>query len=454
MSPFKPWTRRDLLRCGLSAAAGLTTPRAMLGLLGAASATAAHAAFTDYKALVCIFLHGGNDGYNLLVPYDSTRYNRYKAARTNLALTRSELLPLAPPLLSFDLYGLHPAMPELQKLYNNDRLAFIINAGTLLAPVTKDEVLAGRNLPPRLYSHNDQQDCWVSSRPDATQRQGWGGRLADLLGSANANSRVSMNISLAGNNLFQTGATSVPYSMSAGGVPSFRALTNASARTALYRQLLAQAEAAQAFERTSSRLVSRSIDLGMEISTALAGVPELSTEFPADNGLANQLKMVARMIAARETLGLSRQVFYVTIGGFDLHDNQLEAHPALLARLSQAMSAFYSATVELGVADAVTTFTASDFGRTTTSNGDGSDHAWGSIHCALGGAVKGGRIYGEYPDLTLNGPQDVGEGRIIPTTSVEQYGATMLRWFGASESEIDVIFPHLSRFATRGLGFV
>jgi uncharacterized protein (DUF1501 family) len=456
MPTSKPWTRRELLRCGISAAAGLSSSRAMFGLLGGAAAASAYAAASDYKALVCIFLHGGNDGFNWLVPYDTTRYDRYKTARTNLALTREELLPLSPPLLSPDFYGLHPAMSEMQQLYNQDRLGFIVNTGPLLAPTTKDDVLARRNLPPSLFSHNDQQDAWVSTQPDSVARIGWGGRVADLLASANANSRVSMNISLGGNNLFQTGQTAVPYSLTTSGVPSFRAFSGSrgATREAVYRDLLAQAEAMNAFERTSSRLISRSIDLGVEVNEALAGVGELETAFPEDNRLGDQLKMVAKLIAARETLGLSRQVFYVTLGGFDLHDDQLDKHPVLLSMLSQAMNAFYDATVELGIQNSVTTFTVSDFGRTLTSNGDGSDHAWGSIHCAMGGAVKGGAIYGTFPNQTLDGPDDVSNGRTIPTTSVEQYGATLLRWFGASEDQIDVIFPHLSRFATRGLGFV
>lgn len=447
------WTRRNLLRCGLSAAAGLSTPNAMLGLLGGALATSAQAAFLDYKALVCVFLYGGNDGYNVLVPSDF-RYGTYAAARGGLAVPGVSLLPLFPQLLplSLDFYGVHPSMPELQSLYGLGRLAFVANVGTLLAPTTKDDYAQRRNLPPRLFSHNDQQDQWVSSTPDANTRLGWGGRLADLMGSVNANRRLSMNISIGGNNLFQIGQNTVPYSLSTGGVRKFDA--NTGARSTVFRELLNQAQTRNSFERYGAQLNSRSIDTGMEVDAALSAVPDFFTSFPSNNSLADQLQIVAKMIAARNTLSVSRQVFFVSMGGFDTHDDQLVDHPGLLSKISQAFGSFNSVLDELGVANSVTTFTGSDFGRTLTSNGDGTDHAWGNVQWVMGGAVAGRQVAGQFPNQTLDGPQDAGQGRIIPTSSVEQYGATLLRWFGASESEIDTVFPHLSRFGSRSLNFM
>ncbi len=453
------WTRRELLRCGLSAAAGLATPRAAMGLLAAASASTASAAFTDYKALVCIFLHGGNDGYNVVVPSDDARYAQYRSARTTLALSQSSLLPLAGASSGAQRYGLHASMPELADLFDDGRLAFVANVGPLLAPTSKADVQARRNLPPRLYSHNDQQDSWVSCEPDASRRIGWGGRLADLLASANANTRLPMNISLSGNNLFQSGLSTNTYTLSASGVQRFTALPttgNNAPRSGVYRQLLLQAQARRGIylPEHGANVIERSLDLGQEVDGALVQVEPFSTSFPGNNTLASQLSMVARLIAARDNLSMSRQVFFVSIGGFDTHDVQLTAQASLLAQISQAMKAFDSALQEIGMADNVVTFTASDFGRTLTSNGDGSDHAWGSMHWVMGGGVRGGALYGSYPSLVLGGDDDVGGGRLIPTTSVDQYGATLLRWFGVGTTEIDTVFPHLSRFSTRDLGFV
>ncbi|WP_428312416.1 DUF1501 domain-containing protein [Hydrocarboniphaga sp.] len=452
------WSRRELLRNGLAAAAGLATPRSMMGLLGGAMASTANAAFSDYKALVCVFLYGGNDGYNVLVPRDNSRYGVYAASRGNLATAQSDLLTLNAGLgevLSGRMYGVHPAMPEIQSLYNSGRLAFLANVGTLLQPTTKDDVLMKRSLPPRLYSHNDQQDSWLSNQPDASPRLGWGGRLADLLTTANTNTRLSMNISVAGNNLFQFGKDTVPYSISSSGVRKFSAHsgTRGDARTATFRKLLEQAKTKGIYERYGAQLSERAIDIGADVDAALSGVADFTTEFPGSS-LAAQLKMVAKMIAARSELGMSRQVFFVSLGGFDTHDDQLTTQPALLTQVSQAFGAFDSVLAEIGVRNMVTTFTTSDFGRTLTSNGDGSDHAWGNVHWMSGGAVKGGSVYGTFPDQTLDGDDDAGQGRLIPTTSVEQYGATMLKWFGASETQIATIFPHLSRFPVSDLGFL
>ena len=459
------WTRRDFLRCSTATAMGLSTPRSLLGLLGGGlAAGGAQAASGDYKALVGLFFMGGNDGFNVLVPRDTLRYATYAATRTNLALSQSSILPLmsdlppvpaAPPLVPYD-YGLHPAMPELKSMFRAGRAAFVANVGPLVQPVTKADVQAKRYLPAQLYSHSDQQEQWMAYAANASPRLGWGGRAADLMASANSNPRLSMNISIAGKNLFQLGSSTVPYTLSTSGVTKFQLMSgNAAAnrRMSTFRSLLTQASADQAFEAYAGNMTTRSIDLGLEVDAALTAAPTITTVFPTD-ALGSQLAMVARTIAAREKLGMSRQVFYVSMGGFDLHDSLLEEHPALLASISKGLAAFDAAMTELGLSQSVTTFTASDFGRTLTSNGDGTDHAWGNVHWVTGGAVKGGQVYGSFPNQTYNGPDDAGNGRMSPTTSVDQYGATLLRWFGASESDLDTIFPNLNRFASRGLGFV
>ncbi|MGQ0529454.1 MAG: DUF1501 domain-containing protein [Panacagrimonas sp.] len=453
------WSRRDILRCGLAAASGIASPRAALGLLTGVGASAAQAQTAgDYKALVCVYLFGANDGFNTLVPRSATHYAQYAGARGNLAIAQAELLPLSGADAQGREFGLHPSTAGLQSLYAAGRMAIIANVGTLIAPVTKADYQANRNLPRNLFSHNDQQDQSMSSDPSSLNRAGWGGRLGERLMSINQNRQLSINISVAGNNRFQTAGAVVPYVIGTGGVTQMTAFNGNSsavvARRALYDGTLARALGAHPFEAYSGGLTDRTLDLAGEVSAALAAAPALATPFPADNRLAEQLRMVARLISVRQRLGLQRQVFFVSMGGYDTHDDQLVDHPLLLGQLSAALTAFHDATLELGVASQVTSFTMSDFGRTLRTNGDGSDHAWGSQAFVVGGAVAGGRLYGTFPSLAINGPDDVGSGRLIPTTSWDQYGATLGRWLGASNSDLDLVFPNLGRFASRDLGFM
>lgn len=461
------FSRRNFLRYSLAAAAGSAARYGTLGWLLGGAASAAHAGpvddiidllgnGADYRALVCIFLHGGNDGFNMLVPRDNAGYAVYADARQNLAVPQADLLPIAPATPDGQDYGLHPALPELRDLFASNRLAFVNNVGTLLAPTTKADFQSQNNLPPSLFSHNDQQAEWVASELDATRRVGWAGRIADLVASGNGNPRLSMNISTASTNLFQTGELSVPYTISSSGAVKMRGFTNgstAAARKDAYWSLIEQARAGHLFEDFTGSLVKKSVELADEVDAALEQAPELTTVFP-NTGLANQLQIIARLISVRQQLDMQRQVFFVELGGFDTHDDQLARHPNLLTQLSQAVGAFHSATVELGIADSVTTFTASDFGRTLSSNGDGTDHAWGSVHFVAGGAVAGGNFYGSFPDLAGGSPDEAQTGRLIPSTAVDQYGATLARWFGASESDLGLVFPHLDRFATSNLGFM
>ncbi len=414
---------------------------------------------TDYKALVCVFLLGGNDAFNMLVPRSTSEYNTYASTRLSLAVDQAALLPINPQTSDGADYGLHPEMPEIQSLFENGNLAFLANVGALLEPVSRSDFQNNSvPLPPQLFSHNDQQD-FVMSLQANKPLQGWASRMADLLVSANPNQNLSMNITMTGANTWQAGGMSLPYSLTAEGVPLLFGIDEndpdflTQLRTQTFNQLL-NIDNDHLFVTEYSRVQTRARTLGAEIFTALEQHPEPNTPFDAQSRLAANLKMVARMIAARDTLGMNRQLFFVGIGDYDTHGDQLNRHPQLLRELSQSLSAFYSALQELGVENQVTTFTASDFGRTLTSNGDGTDHGWGGHQLVMGGAVNGREIYGTMPDLAIGSNDDIGEGRIIPTTAMDQYAATLARWYGLSSSEVGDIFVNLGNFDTDDLGFM
>lgn len=453
MTASTSWSRRDFLRGGLATAGALST-RSLVGLL-AGSATAL-AATNDYRALVCIFLNGGSDGFNLLVPSDPTRYGIYANSRGNLALPIDKLLPLTGVLAADQSYGLHPSAAGLRNLFDSGRLAFIANTGPLLQPTSKANYLSGTMLPPQLYSHNDQSDEWMSGQPDAKPRLGWGGLIADKLTTVNGTSLLPMGISVAGNNLFQTGVTKVPYTLGSSGVSRLSVISDnpQDARSNVFKRILnTAASSGKLLQKEYAKSIKASLDLQATLNTALKQASIGSVSWP-NNGLSSQLQMVAKLISLRQVLGAKRQIFYVSLGGWDTHDDQNNRLADLFGQLSGAVASFHAALDEMGVGDAVTSFTLSDFGRTLTSNGDGTDHAWGNVHFAAGGGVIGGTLYGSFPDLTVDGPDDAGFGRLIPTTSVEQYAAPLARWFGVSETNIATIFPHLSRFPVSDLGFM
>lgn len=467
-----PLSRRDFLRHAACAAVGTTALASTVWNLRAINAaTIANSdviAANDYKALVCLYLYGGNDANNLLIPTDTAGYNAYASARQGLALPlggATPLLALNPPTTYSDghTYGLHPRVPGLQNLYNTGKLAFVCNAGTLIHPVTRADWLNGvPKFPPQLFSHNDQQVQWQTSIPDQVARTGWGGRLADLMmaEAANPEAAISLSLSLAGTNTYQIGNNVFQYQVSPYGVVD---LAGYSGNTKIAVDNILNVPHQNLFETEFARITKRALANNADLKTALAGV-NLTTPFPTyadyqprglSTYLADQLKMVARLIAARAALKQNRQMFFVAVGGYDTHGDQLGAHTNLLIELSEALSAFYQATVDLGVASRVTTFTASDFGRTFPVNGGaGSDHGWGSHHLVLGGAVKGKDLYGRYPTLTVNGPDDTGEGRWIPTVSVDEYSATLAKWFGADANGLNTVFPNLGRFARPDLGFM
>lgn len=443
--------RREFLRRGaVLSAAGAAAPWA-LSLAAMGDAAAATAPVNDYKALVCVFLYGANDHANTVVPYDSTNYASYANIRAALATPYSQLLPLTPDvaLPSGAQMALAPQLTGLKSLFDAGALGVVLNVGTLVVPTTLAQYKAQSvPLPPKLFSHNDQQSVWQSSLAEGAT-SGWGGRLGDLFLSQNSTSTFTcMNVS--GNAVFVSGQQAVQYQVSSSGAVKLNATaSNAFGSSAVSKAMLAlsQGSSTRWMENEHARIMSRAIQAEAQLSSGLAGVPTLSTPFNSSNPLAMQLQMVARTIAARGAMGTKRQVFFVSLGGFDLHDNLVAQHPGLLTRISEALSSFHAATVELGVANQVTTFTASDFGRTLTSNGDGSDHGWGSHHFVMGGGVAGKRFFGKLPVTAVNGPDDVGQGRLLPTTSVDQLGAALATWFGVADSDLPTVFPHVRNFA-------
>ena len=425
--------------------------------------------FADYKALVCVFLFGGNDSWNMLVPSSDAEHAVYTASRQNLAVAKELLLPLnlAVPDPSGWTFGLNPAMPGVAQLFNAARAAIVANVGPLIEPTTLARYQdRSAQLPPQLFSHNDQQDQWHSLKGRVPSKTGWAGRIADVLSPRVASQMLALNVSLSGQTLFQAGGSAVPYTMGANGPQAFNAFSASGLGAARRRTFEALAEATYdtVYERAFARVQQRALQYGDQVGGALAAAPELaslpSSPSPALSPLATQLRTVARLIAVRAQLAMSRQIFFVAAGGFDTHDDQVDDQPALLGTVSDALARFDDAMLQLGVSQNVVAFTQSDFGRTLTSNGDGTDHAWGGVQIVTGGAVAGGRIYGEYPLLRIGARRatdradDVGAGRFIPTVSSDQYAATLASWFGVAETDLPTIAPNIDNFAARNLGFL
>ncbi len=453
-------SRREFLRAaGRLSIAGTAAPFALnLATIGAAAAQTA----SDYRALVCVFLYGANDHNNTVIPFDTASYATYTGARAAIARPMSALLPLTPSVpLSGANAGRQFALPTelgpLKQIWDAGRLAVVANVGPLIVPTTKIQYNnLSVPLPPKLFSHNDQQSVWQASSPEGA-RAGWGGRIGDLLASQNANTVFTCN-SVSGAAVFIAGQSTVAYQVSTTGSTAISGITGSlfgsnSASTNL-RSIITSG-GANIFTQDLADTTQRSIDANVSLSAALASAPDFP--LPADlatSSLAAQLRVVARMIASRNTLGAKRQVFFVSLGGWDTHNSQLATQPGLHAQVAGALSYFYNATVGLGISDRVTTFTGSDFGRTLTSNGDGSDHGWGSHHFVLGGAVNGQQYYGTFPVMGLNNNDEVGSGRLLPTTSVDQYAATLARWFGVSDTDMRLVLPNIGNFGSSSVGFM
>ncbi|MFQ6005566.1 MAG: DUF1501 domain-containing protein, partial [Woeseia sp.] len=397
-----------------------------------------------------------NDSFNMLVPRSNAEYDVYAASRQNMAILQGDLLPINPLTPDGAQYGLHPMMPEVQTLFESNRAAFVTNVGPLIEPTTKGQFQSGSVLlPPQLFSHNDQQDQWNSLRGLTPGKTGWAGRIADLIRMNVSDQQIATNVSLFGSTLLQSADQTVAYVMGNDGPIPFVGFDNTAggqAQRAAFEAVL-NANYSSIYERGFVEVQKRAVASADLIAGALDNAPILNTVFPVGQ-LGSQLKTVARLIAIRDQLQMQRQIFFVATGGFDSHDDQLQNQPGLLGGVSQAMSAFYQATVELGVSDIVTTFTQSDFGRTLTSNGDGTDHAWGGNQLVVGDAVAGREMYGSYPLLQIDGPDDVGGGRIIPTTSADQYAATLSKWFGIPDADLSIVAPHIDNFVQRDLGFL
>ena len=445
--------RREFLRNSTAAAVFASTPG-----LAYSQVIGGGAPFPDYKALVCVFLFGGNDSFNMLVPRSNAEYNVYAQSRQNLAIAQQDLLPITTPGTGATLYGLHPTMTSLQQLFEGGSAAFVTNVGPLVEPTTRDDFFnKAVALPPQLFSHNDQQDQWNSLKGNRTSKTGWAGRIADLMRTNVAGQQMATNASLFGNNLLQSADETIAYVMGPAGPLTFAGFSTTPGepgyeqRQAFIRIL--EAQYGSIYERAFAEVQQRAINTADTVTDAINSRPPPNTVFPQSQ-LGGQLQTVARLIAARDDLQMQRQVFFVATGGFDSHDNQNEDQPGLLADVSESMAAFYNATVELGVSDNVTTFTQSDFGRTLTSNGDGTDHAWGGNQVVLGDGVNGGQLFGSYPSLQIDGPEDVGGGRFIPSTSADQFAATLAQWFGIPDADLDIVAPNLANFAVRDLGFM
>jgi uncharacterized protein (DUF1501 family) len=472
ISKLESIQRREFLRrTAALGVAGTAGPLAMT--LAGIGEAAAQTAPEDYKALVCIFLYGGNDHDNTFIPYDDARHGVYETLRdigdtdTKIYIPKTSLTPLVGTgLATGQQYAVQPSLVSVGKLFNDTKkLGILLNVGTLVKPTTKSGYTNAKagDLPPKLFSHNDQFSLWQSGLSSGAEgtTQGWGGRLGDLfLDSDNKAHFTCINAS--GNAVFMSGKNVLPYQVSNSGSVAVNSITFgtgpfgiAACKTALSK-LLNNSAPSHWMEKEWARVMKSSIDNRLAVSKGIETTDKadyFTTAFATDN-LSAQLKIVARLIQARSTLGVKRQVFFVSMGGFDLHDNLMSAvsgHNVLLRRVNDAMNSFYNATVQLGVANQVTAFTASDFGRTMASNGDGSDHGWGGHHMVMGGAVDGGKFWGKAPDISnldnaLNGPDSVGQGRLLPSTSVDEYAAALARWMGVNETDLPTVLPDLRNF--------
>lgn len=473
-------SRRQFLRAAsLMSMAGTAGAPFALNLLTMGAAAAQTAG--DYKAIVCLFLSGGNDHFNTVLATDPTSWNAYLAARSSADASLAIALPAvgAPggvlPIMPTSpqagrQFALHPSLGPLKDLFDAGRAAIVANVGPLITPATLVQYKAKSvPLPPKLFSHNDQQSLWQSYQPEGAHF-GWGGRMGDLLASMNSNTTFT-SVSAAGNTVFLAGQKIIQYQVSGSGAVPILGINGSlfgAPAGSNPLQAIITAPRANVFESDHSAIVRRSIDAQVVLASAMlpAGAGGVSnpsqyinpnTGTPANNPLATQLQTVARVIAGRSTLGARRQIFFVSMGGFDTHDAQRKVQADLLARLAHAISYFDTTLTTLGGSDLrnqVTLFTASDFGRTFTSNGDGTDHGWGSHHFVVGGAVKGRNIYGSFPVTGLGHAEDVGSGSLLPSVSVDQYGGTLARWFGLNDGQIADVFPNIANFSNRNLGFM
>ena len=474
-------SRRDFLRRAACSSLGCASTGALFGQLSLMNSLLAapcpgYPDVNDYRALVCLFLVGGNDSFNLLIPSDSARYNVYSTSRSGgvpagMAIDRNSLIAVHPTTLDSagDTYGMHPSCPELATLFDAGNLAFIVNTGTALQPTTKTNYLTpGYPLPPQLFSHSDQQGQWQFGQAAQNGTVGWAGLTADRLSVLNPGMTIPMSLSMSGQNRLQAGQLVQPYSVTSSGPAGLSSYTGSvgGAKMNALEELLGQTYA-DPLSRRYRNTLQNSIDWYQTLNTALKSASDVSAYFPAKgvNSIADSMQEIAKIISVRGTLKAKRQIFFVSYGSFDTHDGQLDANsgqPHLFATISQALASFYNATVGLGVQNSVTSFTFSEFARTLNSNGDGTDHAWGGVQLALGGSVHGKKLYSApmasgrqyFPDQALNSADCLSRGQMIPSVSSDQYSATLAKWLGVNSCDIGTIFPYVGNFPTADLGFL
>ncbi len=445
-------SRRDFLKSTIRSVTALGAAGA-LSKFGEINALAAGGA--NYQALVCINLAGGNNGHNTVIPITTAQqnYSLYQAGRQGLALPQNALLPIS---TGADTYGLHPNLPEIQALYNSGRAAILANVGMLVTPMNRSSYNQPNAVVPNsLFSHSDQTSQWQTIVPTGLGSNGWGGRVADQLASLNTGAQFPTITSISGCGLFCVGQSSLPANIPASGPVQINGALNNASRTQAMQTLL-QFDNGLQLVQAANGILTRGNNYANQLA-ALIATAKINTTFPAGNPLADQLLMVAKLISLRGALGLSRQIFFCTLGGFDTHSDEMNTQVMLLTQFSQAVGAFYTATQELLVDQNVVTFTTSEFGRTLTPNSNaGTDHAWGNHHFIIGTAVKGGQMYGSFPSLALGSMNDTNSrGTLIPTTAVDQYAATLAQWFGVgSGAALSQIFPNLGNFGTSNLGFL
>ncbi len=462
---FNQQRRKFIKMAMIGGASTVFATQNKLNLISSALASD-YSTINDYKSLVCIYLRGGNDGFNMVVPLASSEYSNYQKARQSLAIPKNSLLAVANGQ-----HGFHPSMPLTRDLYNQQQLAVVANTGVLFRPTTLNSYRNKISIPPDLFSHSHQMDIWQTghaSNPSIIH-PGWGGLIADRLNNANqTNAGIPPTFTLSGTNLWQSGEATRQIGIGASGIKNFKFFSGDQewelSRRHAFEDIM-RLNSSHPFQTQIKNITNDTRERVVELKKALDQSPELTSEFDTDNPLAKQLRMVAKLISVREELGMKRQLFYVSAGSWDTHSNQITNHADLLAMLDAGIGSFQTTLQELdamGIAttNSVTTFSASEFGRTLTSNGDGTDHGWASHYLVCGGAVQGGQIHGNIPTMEIGGANDAtGEygtpaGRFIPEYSVDQYGATLARWLGISEPDMSTIFPNLKNFSQKDLGFM
>lgn len=457
----RPISRRKFFGQASCAAVGVSTLYSSLvnlkALSAAAMANSANMFDPEFKALVCVFQSGGNDSFNMLMPRSTSEYNDYAITRSNLAIPIDEMLPIFPNAAGGRLFGIHPSMTRTQQMFNDGKMAFLSNVGTLVHPTTKDQYWQGQvELPLGLYSHSDQGQQWMTGLPNGRSGTGWGGKVADLISDMNNSPNISMNLSLGGTNVFQTGENTIEFALDpyngSSGIYGYGDHDEWNVFDRMRTQAInsmVDFEYQNMFQKTYIDVVKRSRDGHLQYQEAIGNVPEFQTQF-TDNYLSRSFQMAAYTIAAHEALGMKRQIFFIDFGGWDHHDEVLNNQAGMLADLDTAIGEFTDAIAELGLGKQVTTFSLSEFSRTLTSNGNGTDHAWGGNVMVFGDDVIGKRIYGDYPTLALDSNLELGNGVLIPQISADQYFAELALWFGVSPSDLPYIFPTLTNFYQPG----